>query len=307
MIISWLTGGLGNQMFQYAAGLALAHSRRTVLKLDVSWFREDPAFESHNRYALDCMNITGQFATSAEIAEIRGIPLTRIERWSVKVARHLRFYQYANRYSGKGNLHSPPIFGFYPEFHSQPDHTYLEGMFQSEQFFAQISDVLRLHFTFRYPPQPAVVQMGEIIKSGPSAAVHFRRGDYARNSVFKTEFGVLGMGYYERAISVLRERHPELTLYIFSDDIEAVAAEFRPDMPHVFVKAVEHWHAYDRMRLISMCDHAIISNSTFCWWGAWLNPSKGKTVIAPEPWFANSSRDTQDVVPRGWIRISTNG
>ena len=80
MIITWLSGGLGNQMFQYAAGLALAERRRTVLKLDVSWFREDPGYEAHNRYALSCLNITEQFATQQEIERVRGVQFTRTER-----------------------------------------------------------------------------------------------------------------------------------------------------------------------------------------------------------------------------------
>ena len=88
MIITRLFGGLGNQMFQYAAGLALAGRRRIVLKLDVSWFREDPAYEAHNRYALSCFNLTEPFATQEEIDRVRGVALTRTERWST--ARRVR-------------------------------------------------------------------------------------------------------------------------------------------------------------------------------------------------------------------------
>lgn len=115
MIITWLTGGLGNQMFQYAAGLALAEHRRTVLKLDVSWFREDPEYEPHNRYALSCFNITEQFAVREEIERLRGVPLTKMERWSAHLGRALRLYQYANRYASKANLHCAESFEYYPD------------------------------------------------------------------------------------------------------------------------------------------------------------------------------------------------
>jgi len=305
MIITYLTGGLGNQMFQYAAGLALAERRRTVLKLDTTWFHEDPAYEAHNRYALSCFNVTEQFATAEEVDRVRGINLTRTERWSLRLARSLRLYRYAQRYSAPANWHRSPSFTFYPEFFEQPDPTYMNGMFQSEKFFAPIAHLVRLHFSHRYPPQPAVAAMAERIRSGPSAAVHFRRGDYVRNANFKSQIGVIGLDYYHRAIRLLRERSPDATLYIFSDDIEAVAQEFQPPGPHVFVRCVAHWHPYDKIRLMSLCDHIAIANSTFSWWAAWLNPSPDKLVIAPDPWFTDPNLDGRDVVPAGWMRLST--
>ncbi len=303
MIITWLTGGLGNQMFQYAAGLALAERRRTVLKLDVSWFRDDPAYEAHNRYALSCFNITEQFATQEEIDCVRGVQLTRTERWSVAAARALRFRRHAERHAAPANWHRPPTFAFYPQFLEQPDNTYLNGMFQSEKFFSGAADLLRLHFSFRYPPLPEVAALAQRIRSGPSAAVHFRRGDYARNATFNTQIGLIGPAYYARAERLLRERNPEATLYVFSDDIEAVARDFMPAGPHVFVRCVEHWHPWDKIRLMALCDHIAIANSTFSWWAAWLNPSPTKLVIAPDPWFDQSPHDASDVVPAGWIRI----
>jgi len=303
MIITSLTGGLGNQMFQYAAGLALAEHRRTVLKLDVSWFREDPAYEAHNRYGLSCFNVTEQFATQDEIDCVRGVPLTRTERWAVALARTLRFYRYAGRHAGPTNWHRPPTFRFYPEFFSQPDPTYLNGMFQSETFFAPVANLLRCHFSFRYPPQPDVAAMAGRIRSGPSAAIHFRRGDYTRNATFNSEIGIIGPAYYQRAVRLLRERSPDATLYIFSDDIDAVAREFAPPGPHVFVRCVDPWHPWDKIRLMSLCEHLAIANSTFSWWAAWLNPSPTKLVIAPEPWFARSTHDGSDVVPSSWVRL----
>ena len=305
MIISWLTGGLGNQMFQYAAGLALAEHHRTVLKLDVGWFRADPALEAHNRYALSCLNIVEQFATAEEIDRVRGVTLTRTERWSVALARVLRFHQYANRHAGPGHWHQAPVFRYYPEFFDQPDPTYLNGMFQSEKFFAPVANLLRAHFSFRYPPLPEVAAMAERIRSGPSAAIHFRRGDYQRNASFNAEIGVLGPDYYARAVHRLRERSPDATLYIFSDDIDAVAREFAPPGPHVFVRCVAHWHPWDKIRLMALCDHLAIANSTFSWWAAWLNPSPDKLVLAPGPWFAHSTHDSSDVVPATWVRLPT--
>lgn len=307
MIISWLTGGLGNQMFQYAAGLALAEQRRTVQKLDVSWFRHDPAYEAHNRYALSCFNVTEQFATEEEIDRVRGFALTRTERWSLAAARALRLRRYARLLASASAGHQPPTFAFYPAFFDLPDPTYLGGMFQSEKFFAPVAQLLRLHLSFRYPPQPEVAALAARIAAGPSAAIHFRRGDYARNATFAQEIGVIGLDYYHAAVRLLRARNPHATLYVFSDDIEAVAREFRLEGPHEFVRCVKPWHAYDKIRLMSLCEDIAIANSTFSWWAAWLNPRPEKLVIAPAPWFTGGERDERDVVPARWVRLQRNG
>lgn len=304
MIIAWLTGGLGNQMFQYAAGLALAEHRRTVLKLDVSWFKHDPAYEAHNRYALNCFNITEQFATEEEIDRVHGFQLTATERWSMILARALRLRQYVRRHEVlHANPHRPPTFTFYPEFFNQPDNTYLGGMFQSEKFFTPVANLLRMHFSPRYPSPLEVMAMAERIRSRPSAAIHFRRGDYAKGTAYAKKLGVIGLDYYHRAARLLRERSPKATIYIFSDDIDAVAREFQPPGPHEFVRCVQPWHPWDELLLMSLCEHIAIANSTFSWWAAWLNPSPTKFVIAPDPWFAESSHLSGDVVPINWLRL----
>lgn len=203
-------------MFQYAAGLALAERRRTVLKLDVSWYREYAEVEAHNRYALSCFNITEQFATADEIERYRPQNFTRTQRWLLAAAQAGGFYDYVRRHRRPDRRHRPPTFAYYPDFADLPRRTYLAGYFQSEKFFAPIADQIRLHFSFRYPPQPEVAALAERIRSGPSAAIHFRRGDYARNPNYTCRFGVIGYDYYARAVSLLRERSPEATLYIFS-------------------------------------------------------------------------------------------
>ena len=124
-----------------------------------------------------------------------------------------------------------------------------------------------------------------------------------RNAKFRTEIGVLAFEYYYRAIELLRSRYPAVTLYVFSDDIDAIRQEFQPPGPHVFVDVVKHWHAYDKIRLMSLCNHAVISNSTFAWWAAWINPTPNKMVIAPDPWFAGKGSEGDDLVPDSWVRL----
>jgi len=304
MIIVQLLGGLGNQMFQYAAGLALAETHRTVLKLDVSWFRDDPAHEDHNRYALSCFHITEQFATSEEIRRCRGCQTTRTERWAAALAEKLHLYHFADNYKGGGHWHTEDRPAGDPGFPGLPDNTYLGGMFQSEKFFSGISGLLRMHFSLRYPATPEVEALAARIRSGPSIALHFRRGDYVRNPSFAGQIGSLGLDYHRRALRLLRERCPGATAYIFSDDIESVAREFQPDGPHEFVRCVAPWHPWDNIRLMSLCNHLATANSTLSWWSAWLNPSPDKLIITPDPWFADTKGMNNDIVPPSWTRLS---
>lgn len=304
MIISQLLGGLGNQMFQYAAGLALAESRRTVLKLDPSWFKERSEYEAHNRYALSCWNITEQFATLEEIRRLRGVQLTTSERCMRSLARLLRLNQHLQRDESIGQVYASTHGDDSPLLHQQPDHTYLEGMYQSESYFAPVADLLRSHFTLRYPLQPNTQAWQEKITSGPSIAVHFRRGDYLRNPTFAKEIGALGMDYYEQAVALLQKKNPHATLFVFSDDIEGVAAEYKPPGPHHFVRGIKPIHAHEKMHLMSLCDDIVVANSTFAWWAAWLNASTSKTVVAPDPWFKDRPAHSSQLVPDTWIKIA---
>ncbi len=304
MIIARIFSGLGNQMFQYAAGLALAERHRTVLKLDVSWFRVDPKYEAHNRYSLSCFNITEQFATQSELDCLRGLPLSLPERLAVRIARPLRFFQFVARHSQQGRFYGHYGGQYGPQFETLPDATYLEGYWQSEDYFRAVAPILRQHFTLRYPMPPSVSALARRIEaSEPSAFIHFRRGDYARSARIGQEIGVVSLSYYAEAERRLRAKYPGITCYIFSDDIEAIAAEYHPQGPHEFVRCIEPSQSHEIIRLMSLCQHAIIANSTFSWWGAWLINSAAKTVFAPEPWHANPPAPDPGPVPPTWMTL----
>ena len=300
MIISHLMGGLGNQMFEYAAGLALARRRRTVLKLDTTFYHEHDVDDRH--YSLDCFNVNAQFATAEEIQRLKN-KTTWQERTLARMLNAFGVRRFDLLLKPGGAAHYQKQWTYYPEFWDLPDLTYLHGNFMSEKFFAPVADLVRHQFTFRYPPTPAVEEMAARIKSGPSVAVHFRRGDYVPGQKWD-KMGVLVGDYYNDAMASLRGRLPDdTTYYLFSDDIEAIEREYKPAVPHVFVKCCQHANYYDKIRLMQMCDHNVIANSTFSWWAAWLNPSPEKIVIAPKQWFANSPNPDTDIVPEGWERV----
>lgn len=298
MIITHLMGGLGNQMFEYAAGLSLARRRRTVLKLDVSFYSEHDVDDRH--YSLDCLNVPAQFATKDEIWKLNG-KLGRKQELARKILIALGQRRLVNFLSVSGQAHYQKQWTYYPEFHELPDSTWLSGNYQSEKFFAPVADILRHQFTFRYAPTPSVEAMAARIMSGPSVAVHFRRGDYLGQY---SSIGALSADYYNKAIEALKARLPAATIYyFFSDEIDVVEREYKPAVPHVFVKCFEHANYYDKIRLMALCDHNIIANSTFSWWAGWLNTHPAKIVIAPKQWFAKMEHPVDDICPEGWERV----
>ncbi|NBT58731.1 alpha-1,2-fucosyltransferase [bacterium] len=120
--------------------------------------------------------------------------------------------------------------------------------------------------------------------------------------------GVL-IDYYYRSLKELKDRLGAFTVFVFSDDVEAIQRELKLDLPHYFVKPDGKASSHEELHLMSLCNHAIISNSTFAWWGAWLNSSKEKIVVAPKPWHADIDPQFRDLkpVPSSWLSIDRNG
>jgi len=291
-------------MFQYAAGLALAHSRNTVLKLDVSWFSEGNAAVAHERYGLDCFVLNGQFATAQELDSCRGLQRNVAEHRYARLLNKIGLRRYADLIPLGGSWHVQKHFHFYPEFFDLPDRCVIDGTFQSEKFFAPVAKIIKKHFGFRYAPSSKVAALAQEIQSCEAVAIHFRRGDLVNNPKYQKSQAPLGTDYYKRAIDQIRSRIAKPTFYVFSDDIVyAKESDLCPDGA-IFIDCIKDWHAYDALRLMSLCKHFIIANSTFSWWGAWLSENPEKIVIHPNPWFANMPQnDTRDLCPDSWISI----
>ncbi|MCF3648692.1 alpha-1,2-fucosyltransferase [Synoicihabitans lomoniglobus] len=304
MIITRLSGGLGNQMFQYAAGLALAAHHRTTLRLDVTRYHLDPEREPHNRYALAALNVGQHFAAAAEIEHVRGRRLSRSERLFLRLACLARLHFIRDRLTFVGHWHREPTRRHFPGFFEWPAPAYLDGMWQSPAYFAPIEDLIRQHFTLRYPlGEEARAIAADISSPGPTAFVHFRRGDYARNPIFAKTIGVLGVDYYRRAIEELRRAHPGVRLYVFSDEPSSIAAVFPSGFRFRIIHLAGGWRAHEELYLMSLFPHAILSNSTFAWWGAWLHPGRDRTVIAPTPWLLDRPAALTDLIPPSWQTI----
>lgn len=283
MVVVRILGGLGNQLFQYAAGYALARQNQTELKLDLSSL----AGNGLRTFELHRMNATYEVATEAELKSVKANNAWQRTAARLRPAAQKRFYK-------------QPAFGFDPAFFSLRSPVYIQGYFQSERFFAPVKDHLREAFGFKEPLRKEVVKMGIRLRDTCSVAVHIRRGDYQSNQALRVH-GVLPPEYYRMATQRLREMHgPAIQFYVFSDSpVSAHQKAFTKDTQTVSGLLTTN-HLED-FYLMQHCRHNIIANSSFSWWAAWLNGYAEKTVVAPRQWFNQGPKDTQDLLPVDWI------
>ena len=291
MIISKLSGGLGNQMFQYAIGRHLAMKNNSALRLDTSGFR----YYKLRNYDLSCFNIQENIATLEDLSHVllpSDTPVHKVGRYlKAKIANH-RPIQYIKEQK----------IDFYPEILTLGDNTYLDGYWQSEKYFSDITGVIRDEFTVKNKPDPINESYLEEIKNCESVSVHVRRGDYVFNPTANQVHGFLGLGYYQKAMKTVLEKIDSPRFFIFSDDPEWVEGNIGINVPTTCIKH-NSIKSYEDMRLMSTCKHHIIANSSFSWWGAWLASNEDKIVIGPSRWFRNSNYNDLDRMPENWLRI----
>jgi hypothetical protein len=292
LIITQLLGGLGNQMFQYAAGRALALRNETALALDISGFE---SYGLHQGFELQRV-FRGPFevASDSDIRKVLG--------WQspAGIRRILARRPFARLF--RTRLTVEPHFQYWPGIQSLPRDSYLSGYWQSERYFADAATQIRADFTFRLPLDKENAVLAEQIKQQDSVSLHVRRGDYASNPKTSATHGLCSLEYYQAAIRHVAERVPQPRFYIFSDDIAWVRANLKIKLPCVHVQHNRRAESYNDMRLMSLCRHHIIANSSFSWWGAWLDQGTDKIVVAPQQWFARQT-DVRDLFPAGWVTL----
>lgn len=279
MIISRLIGGLGNQMFQYAAGRQIAITNNTQLKLDITGY-DHQAGITPREYGLGVFNIQAPPAGKSEIWRYR---------LTMTILRHHKIQQ--------KDVHNTR------QFLALPDHSYLEGYWGSEKYFKNIADIIRQDFTFKSEPDWENKKLIEKIKNSTSISIHIRRGDYVLDKKTHQFHGVCSLKYYQQAIRLITQRVRRPHFFIFSDDPQWAEKHLKLQQPMQVVKHNYQNNHHEDMRLMTYCHHHIIANSSFGWWGAWLNSGPDKIVIAPKKWFRDPSINTKDLIPRSWIKI----
>ena len=292
MIITNLIGGLGNQMFQYAAGRSLALSRKTEFRLDVSDFS---GYRLHQGYELQrVFSCPAQIATTIDVRNILGWQSPQIMRqlFAKRVMSVFRCKEFVVE----------PHFNYWREINGIPSNSYLSGYWQSEEYFRETTQVIRTDFTFKEPADGRNAELVEQIGRANAISLHVRRGDYVKNPKTTATHGLCSLEYYQSAIQYVIDRVERPSFYIFSDDPAWVRENMKIEHPSVYVDHNHGAESYNDMRLMSLCKHHIIANSSFSWWGAWLNPNPEKIVVAPRKWFANNN-DVSDLFPSGWVTL----
>jgi hypothetical protein len=193
-----------------------------------------------------------------------------------------------------------PHFHYWPEINQVPRDCYLAGYWQSEQYFREAAPAIHADFTFKSLPANRNAELAEQIGQVNAVSLHVRRGDYVNNPKTNVVHGVCSLDYYRDAVRHVASRVENPYFFIFSDDMAWVKEHLKMDLPCQYVDHNCGAESYNDMRLMSLCRHHIIANSSFSWWGAWLNRNPDKIVVAPKKWFAND-KNISDLFPAGWV------
>lgn len=277
-ILVRVTGGLGNQLFQYAAGVALADRLCGQLKMDPGAY----ASEHLRRYRLDELLDPPDRVSAEDLQELLApgwISRNVLRRRPIRVIKH----------------HEA---SFRPEVLAIDHSCYLDGYWQSERYFAAIRQGLRDRIRFRGESHGAH-GLEARAASERIASVHIRRGDYVQVNALRDWHGVLPLEYYEEGLRLLDKRFALQGVFVFTDDPEWAAEQFRTHLPTTIVSQPGADELRD-LAVMRACHYHVIANSSFSWWGAWLSAAEPQAVVAPRRWFATPLEDASAIVPPGW-------
>lgn len=307
MILIRLVGGLGNQMFQYAMASSVARRVGKRLKLDLSWIHQmEKQLVADDIYGLGIFSFEKVFSNSDEVH--RFLPSGR---FAAKICRAINL---ALPFAWRNVLEEREM-GWHPEVMEIRRSVYFYmGYWQSEKYFSDFAQEIRKDFTFREEIRRSIEEqrpMVEKIRKCNAVSLHIRRGDYAQNPKLGEIFLSFTMQYYVDAARYIAERVTDPIFFVFSDDIPWVKENLQIPYDVCYIddnvqtdeKEIGHKSkGYEDMYLMTQCKHNIIANSSFSWWGAWLNDNPDKIVIAPEKW-CNGSFNYADIVPEQWVKL----
>lgn len=289
-IILKLSGGLGNQMFQYATARSITKTKNIIVDL---------SFLNANNHS----NIEFT-ARGYELNVFKNLRMLRTNRILVRLLRNpgfgYRLLQFFSKIKPgkvitlrnaipKSKLNSASLI-------------YMDGYFQEPSLFESIRSTLLNDFDLNHLGKTAAHTIGDIIASTNSISIHIRRGDYLKPSINEVH-GILPWDYYKNAIEKMNLNVENPIYFIFSDDPEWCVKNIilPPNQQSYFISGNS---MYEDLRLMASCKHNIIANSTFSWWGAWLNKNPEKSIIAPKDWFKNTVLNSANkIIPENWIKI----
>lgn len=288
MIIVRLSGGLGNQLFQFAAGYALALRHDTSIYLDARSFARDRL----RNFALSCFGLQPENAPEM----VKKWPPSRrgpisFPWWKFRYGSDLQFFR-------ERGVESQQRFG------ELGPSTYLHGYWQNEVYFAEHANQVRSALKIVMEPDSRNQQWLARIRNRNAISVHVRRSDYTTNAVNQSLYSVCAPSYYDEAARYLADNSSSTAYFVvFSDEPEWASKNLRFPGEVDFISHNSGESAYEDLRLMSACKHHIIANSTFSWWGAWLGENPNRVIVAPSSWYRDPIKDQENPIPENWIRI----
>jgi hypothetical protein len=192
---------------------------------------------------------------------------------------------------------------FDPNILKVSGNVYLEGYWGTEKYFKEIEAIIRRELTVGTEPSPVNKAMAEHICQAPAVSIHIRRGDFVSNSTTHKFHGMCSAEYYNMAVDKMAQMVGKPHFFIFSDEPQWAQDNLKLKFPATFVTHNSANEDYEDLRLMSLCKYHIIANSTFSWWGTWLNTAPDRIVLAPRKWLNDPGIDTSDVLPDSWIKL----
>ncbi len=278
MIVVKITGGLGNQLFQYAVGLAVAMHHHVPLKLDITTYE---TYKLHNGYRLNQFNIEAEIATPAEIASLKGANniLCRALR-KAGLVKGKTYYAEKQR-----TIYDANVFA--------EQSRYLDGYWQNEQYFLTIRETLLKELSPKVALSPQAQKHLPQIAKANAVSIHVRRGDYLKHP----EIGVLDVDYYKKAVEYIMATVESPVFFVFSNDLDWCKQNFGFIENPNYIEDTQS--EIDDLMLMSQCQHNIVANSSFSWWAAWLNQNNNKVIVAPENWRIDEPENYK-YLPSSW-------
>ena len=283
-----LIGGMGNQLFQYAFAKARSLDTKSDFQMDLNYLldRTPKKGFTFRNYGLDIFAITPSiYKKDKKLFAFR----VYTDRILVKLCQVL----------GINNLYTVYIgikFG-YETVGNVSSNCYFIGYFQSYKYFHHIQPLLQEELVLKEPIDECAREIYTNIQLTNSVCLHIRKGDYVNHSYHNT----LDFSYYNKSISYIKEVIGDITIFIFSDDINWCKANFITDVQHIFVgNDIAGKGERNHFELMRSCKHFIIANSSFSWWAAYLAIYKHKVVVAPRKWFKNDNRNVRDIILPEW-------
>jgi hypothetical protein len=292
-IIAQLQGGLGNQLFQYATGRAIAVQKQAPLLLDNSWYTKAYHDVTPRELLLSKLNTKGSFISfQPKIKCPKRIQRIQQKFWPINPF----IFVEQTPYRFDSRLNKSPAF--------KQQNLYLMGYWQSYKYFDSIKSILQSEISLKKPLDTHYLNYLNQIQATASAMVHIRRGDYVNLASAAKIHGFIGLEYYREGMRLLLNKNPEIHFFVFSDDLKWA----KQNLPHsersTFIQSLGNSDAViQELELMMHCQNHLIANSSLSWWAAWLSKQSNGVILCPKKWTNDLSMNWDDLLPNTWQRI----